>query len=91
MRVIYKYKIPGPGSGPVMMPEGAVSLFAREQFNAACVWALVDPDAKMVPRPFLAAETGNVSIPENSRYLGTCMLDGGAYVLHIFEPSEKAN
>ena len=89
MRLIYKYTIPGPGNGPIEMPEGAVVLCAREQANVPCIWALVDPNAKQVQRQILAAETGNISIPEDSRYLGTCLIDGGSYVLHIFEPDQS--
>jgi hypothetical protein len=87
--VIYKYLVPGVGSGPIEMPKGAHCLFAREQHNAAYIWALVDPDAEKEKRYFLAAETGAVIIPDDSRYLGTAMLEGGAYVLHIFEPSKR--
>lgn len=88
MRIIHKYQIPAAGSGTVRVPKGAFVLFAREQHNVACIWALVDPQAEMANRLFLAAETGGMAIPDGSRYLGTCMLDGGYYVLHIFEPAQ---
>lgn len=91
MNVIHKYRIPGAGAGPIEMPEGAVVLCAREQHNEPCIWALVDPGAKRVQRHFLAAETSNIAIPDNSRYLGTCMLHGGHYVLHVFEPAQITN
>ena len=90
MRLIYKYQLRGAGSGPIQMPKGAEVLCAREQQNMPCVWAVVDPHAETEQRLFLAAETGKISIPEDSRYLGTCLLDGGAYVLHIFEPIKSA-
>jgi hypothetical protein len=89
MNVIWKFVVPGVGSGSIVMPKGATCLFAREQNNQPCIWALVDPNAEMEQRPFLAAETGNIGIPDASRYLGTCMLEGGNYVLHIFEPATQ--
>lgn len=89
--VIWKFVVPGPGSGPIKIPKGATCLFAREQNNQACIWAIVDPSAEMEMRPFLAAETGTVHVPDDSRYLGSAMLDGGQYVLHILEPNPSAS
>lgn len=88
MRAIYKYQIPGAGRGPVAMPKGATILFAREQNNIACIWALVDPDAELTQRTLMAVETGVQTVSDDSRYIGTCILDGGAYVLHVFEPKQ---
>lgn len=88
--VIYKYAIPGPGSGPVRMPKGAHCLCAREQGNEAFVWAIVDPSAELEARHFVAIETGKTNVPDGSRYLGTAILFGGEYVLHIFEPATEA-
>lgn len=85
MRLIHKYQIPGAGAGPIQMPKGAHCLHAREQNNVACIWALIDPEQPMEPRTFAAVETGSGTVPIDSRYLGAALLDGGAYVLHIFE------
>lgn len=91
MQVVYKYMIPGAGAGPIQMPKGAMCLFAREQHNYVCIWALVDPEAEKEPRSFVAVETGNTAVPDGSRYLGSALLDNGNYVLHVFEPATPRN
>ena len=87
---IYKYRIPGVGRVQRSMPKGAKCLCVNEQGGTTFVWALVDPAAEPEIRTFLAVETGVPDVPPDSRYLGTALLEGGQYVLHIFELEKLA-
>jgi hypothetical protein len=75
----------------VMLPVGAKVLAVHEQHGLPCVWFLVDTDAPKQDRTFWFVGTGQ-EIPEGaSEYVGTVLLDGGRFVLHVFEhPSTAA-
>lgn len=78
---------PEPGVIGLDMPFGAEILFAREQGDNVAVWFRCDPRRSSCPRKIAVIETGKAA-PANSvgRYIGTAILRGGTYVLHIFEP-----
>lgn len=58
----------------------------REQGSDICLWAAVDPQAPKVTRRFIGFGTGH-TIPGELQlsFVGTAMLNGGAFVFHIFE------
>ena len=73
-----------PNDTSIQMPSGARLLTAREQGDAICVWAEVDPDAGNEVRGFNVFGTGH-EMPENpGSYLGTAMLEGGRFVFHVY-------
>lgn len=72
---------------PSLVPVGAEILYVAEQFNKPCLWALVDPQAPRESRQFQMAGTGVDLFNPPGRYLGTAMLDGGARVVHVFDPT----
>jgi hypothetical protein len=84
---IYKYKL-HPDTDGVYMPKGAQVLYAREQGDDICVWALVDIDdpAPSEPRRFSVYGTGHeIRLSDPGRYVGSAHLQNGALVFHVFE------
>ena len=70
------------------MPRGAWLLSAAALFNTPCVWAEVETGADNEMRHFELFETGEQLPPTGDlRYVfvGTVLLDGGSYVLHVYE------
>lgn len=91
MKTIFKYPI---NLNPyvnqeVWMPPDAQILTVQIQKNQPCIWALIDTDdirAKAFQIEIF--ETGQEIEQENDverRYLGTCQMDDGDYVFHVFE------
>jgi len=84
--VVWKFTLPGPGTGPIDMPVGAKCLVAREQKGNVCLWALVDIDLQPTEkRWFSVVEAETAMVLDGAKYLGTAVFDGGDYVLHVFE------
>jgi hypothetical protein len=83
MKEIWKYNI--ASNGAIEMPVGAVILTAREQRDATCIWALVDPNERLERRRFVVYGTGNEVDQEDLKYIGTAIHMHGALVLHVFE------
>lgn len=70
----------------IVVPEGAELLCAHAQFDQVCVWYRCDPAKPKVRREVVCVLTGtNSPTPETGRYLGTAILHGGNYVVHVFE------
>lgn len=68
----------------ISVPEGAQLLTAREQGDGLCVWFKCDPARLSTKRRIAIVGTGH-PVPEDSHYVGTGVLQGGALVLHVFE------
>lgn len=67
----------------IKVPKGAEFLCAREQFERVCVWYRCDPGAEQVECIVALVQTGDHA-PADGKYLGTAMLAGGSFVLHVF-------
>ena len=83
--VIWKYVL--PLDGLVDMPEGGIPLSVETQGHEPCLWAEVNPDNPLQQRRFCIVGTGNEVPPEHGRFIGTCLLHAGAFVLHVFDES----
>lgn len=68
-----------------MMPQGAKVISAHAQNNGVKIWALVDKTAEPETRNFMTLITGDNPTIDTSKFIGTVLLDDGAYVVHIFE------
>ena len=68
----------------ISLPRGARLLYAREQGENVCVWALVDLKEVATSRTLLVYGTGH-PIERAGPYLGSAHLDGGRLVFHVFE------
>lgn len=78
----------GPGSYEVEMPSDAQILSMDVRRNKICLWALVDPKAKLCTRTFRRFVTGAELSSEDvakMHFWKTCLLHDDDYVVHVFE------
>lgn len=86
MKTIWKYTFSLHGlQQRIPMPTGANIISVQVQDDLPTAWAIVDDEQPMVDRVFESYMTGaKVESPGRS-YVGTWVLRGGSYVLHLFE------
>jgi len=66
------------------MPQNAEIVAFQTQRDIPTIWAVIDPEAKYIPRYFYLSETGS-SLPDSClKYIGTIQTVIGA-VYHLFE------
>lgn len=86
MAAIWKFNMPLSGTVIHLMPLGSQPISVAFQGDSLALWAKVDPAAETVKRLFHVIMTGQLfSDAEEFRFIGTAMLDDGAYVVHVFE------
>lgn len=85
MHAIWKYSLEHVGRQVLRMPRGAKILCVQTQAGSVQLWALVDVDAPMDVRVIVVQMTGHQMEKPNSIYIGTCQLQSGIIVLHVFE------
>lgn len=99
MRKIYKYILdPAPQYGEniwaTQIQESAYILDIQVQHDAVAIWAKVDPSQPMINRKFKVVPTGAElgTTPQSEyRHWATLQLNGGAFVLHVFEDLRPLN
>lgn len=72
----------------VRMPMEAKILTVQVQYDVPYLWALVDPASEMEERRFRMFMTGQPIeevIAEDMTYVGTVQMQGGVFVVHLFE------
>ena len=87
MLTIYKYPLHLNDYIELHLPEDTQILTVQTQGDMPCLWALVNPDNKIITRRFRLAGTGH-PIKENKSelfYHGTFQLHGGTLIFHLFE------
>jgi hypothetical protein len=87
-RVVWKYRLGGPGGTAIHMPPGAELLHVDYQGKELTLWAFVDPDRpdEEVTRYFSIVGTGSpIQDPTRYFHVGTVLEHGGALVWHVFE------
>jgi hypothetical protein len=83
---IWKYQFDVSDAVTITMPSYAKLLHVGVQLGRLTVWALVDPEEKMVKRTIRIFGTGH-PIPEDEiGYVGTVIQ--GMFVWHIFDAGE---
>lgn len=88
---VFKYPIPVPLFGDIFtiyLPFGAEILHFAAQGDNLCLWCLVDPAEKNTKqRLFHVAGTGHEieGMSPNWKFIGTCLMLGGALVWHLWE------
>jgi hypothetical protein len=85
MRRIYKYYFEVMDETPVQMPKGAEILAVQMLKGHPCIWAEVNPDAKVETRILCIRGTGHTLKGNEGRYIGTFQAMGGDLVLHVYE------
>jgi hypothetical protein len=71
----------------ISMPFGARILTLQVQHGVPCLWALVNPTATKVARPFVVVGTGHKTPRHAGEYVGTWQ--DGPYVWHLFEEASR--
>ena len=93
---IWKFPLAIIDAQEVEMPIGAKILATKVQpgvFDALgtpCIWALVDPTAKLVKRRVRIVGTGHAIEADPGEFLDTFFLADGALVFHVFIGPEGA-
>lgn len=88
--VVYKYalaleKLSDDGRIVVELPEQALVRSAHEQRGVICIWAEVDPNAKLVARTFHVVPTGHPLPDKIGRFIDSVHFDHSNYVFHVYE------
>lgn len=88
--IVYKYRLSSLGRTSVKMPALAQVLGVQNQDELVQVWALCDPEQKVVvPRTFVAFKTGDpIDLDEAAAFIGSVQLNAGRHVAHVFEVFE---
>lgn len=85
-KVIWKHELTNDGIFNILMPIGAEILALQTQDGKPCLWVLVEPEKEKEVRKFELVGTGHtINEPYYKKYIGTCQLQGGLLVLHLFE------
>jgi len=84
MKTIWKYTLE-PDCLSIAMPVGSKILYAREQRDQICIWALVDPEAKTETKQFEVYATGHDVPDRYGEYIGSAHIMGGTFIFHVFE------
>lgn len=86
MKRIYKYTIAKADRSSIAMPEDAYVRSVQVQHGDICLWAEVNPNARLVDRSVLVVGTGH-DLPSDVdfyAYIGTVQLHGGSLVFHVY-------
>lgn len=87
MITVWKYNLKKHEYTFLQVPEGAKFLDVKNQDNQIVLYALVDTEAKLHKRTFVAFATGQeINVKERIFYIGTCQFqtEWGEFVQHIF-------
>lgn len=83
MKTLYKYPI---DQETILLPEGAEILHIGLQNDEPFVWAIIDPEIKLM-RCYLFVFGTGVFLPANEmEFIKTLICYKGSIVLHIFKP-----
>lgn len=85
-RTVWKYPVPMQRESHVLaLPNGHRVLHVDSQYGTQCLWIEVDESETLkVSRRFIWTGTG-WNIPEGyTNHIGTVLVDGGAFVWHLW-------
>lgn len=84
---IWKYELsPNNPINQIDMPMGAKVLCVQEQYNIPVIWVVIDPRVINEKRTFYIQMTGEpFYYDDKKKYIGTVQLQGGSFVIHVFE------
>lgn len=88
MTRIYSYKLQVRDVQTLEMPTGAEILSLQTQYDAPCLWAIVEPAAALESRRFRIFCTGDATEDvESMLYIGTFQIHFTGHAFHVFEVS----
>jgi hypothetical protein len=85
MRTIWKFPMKGLPGVSFEMPADARILHLEVQAGLPCFWALVDPSKPKVRRQFRIVGTGHPIDFPTDKFVGTYLVEHGAFIFHVFE------
>ena len=93
MKAIYKFPLGDDKKTVIKIPKDAKILSVQEQFSEGVMWALVDTEKEVEERFFESFLTGKEIklFTPNYIYLGTYQTDGGNFVVHVFEITNRVS
>ncbi len=84
-RKIFKYELSSAFAQEISMPQDAEIISVQLQRNMPCIWAIIDPEEKLVKRKFVTIGTGReFDGARNLIYRGTDQQDD-YFGWHVFE------
>ena len=83
---VWKFPLKNTGHSVVSMPEKSIIVSVQSQRGVVTLWAVCDTERAIDKRGFYVTLTGE-SLPERYvlKSIGTVLLDGDDFVLHVFE------
>lgn len=86
MKTIYKYPFEITDEQTLMLPTNAQILTVQTQWDAPCLWAMIDPEEKRTEKVTIRVYgTGHpIDDSDNLDYLGTVQMLSGQLVFHVF-------
>lgn len=81
--IVYKYTLETDKENEFEMPCFSKVIHCHEQNNKVCIWVQVGTTEPVMTRKFICMVTG-VEF-DGGDYIGTCHLDNGKFVIHVFE------
>ena len=80
---IFKYELLPKSEIVLWLPKGAQLLSVQTQNSIPCLWAMVDPNAKLEERRLRFAGTGHFIEPGEYKFIDTFQM--GSLVFHVLE------
>lgn len=86
-KFVYKYPL-ALRARSIDLPKGSEILSVANQGERIVLYALVDPEQPIEPRSIEIILTGEEIVTPQflGRFVGTVLLDAGAFVVHVYEP-----
>jgi hypothetical protein len=85
-KTIFKYVVPHATKTVIKLPKFGNVVHVEAQDSKPCMWVMQEEEPKnLIDREFGLFVTGGTLPEEPMQFLGTVLLDHGAYVLHLFE------
>jgi len=85
MKTIWKFPFEVTDTLRLSMPDGASIIHVGVQKGQPCIWAIVDPEAYVVPFTFYLRGTGHSLTGEEGVHIGSFQMYQGDLVFHLFE------
>ena len=84
-QTIWKFPLAVQDEQLIDVPKGSQILSVATQHGQLCVWAIVDPEAELLPHKFSVRGTGHAIVGDEGTYIGTAQMAGGQLVWHVFK------
>jgi hypothetical protein len=86
---IWKFPLQLQAEQTIHAPENIAALHLAMQNGTLCLWCMVDHNAPMIEHKLMIRGTGNPlgfdpSIEGGVAYVGSVLMNEGAYVWHVF-------